>query len=304
VREERRITHFHLFYVGSLQVMQVLLARILMRKVVLTAHDVESFLEGLEVRALSRFIYRLAHRVIAHNQVSKKELIERIGLVPEVIEVIPHGNYLHANRPMPSQAESRRVLDIPEQAKVLLLFGQIKEVKGLDLLIDAMPTVLKHHPDAVLLIAGRPWKNDFSIYEKSMERQSIRDRCITHIRYIHDEEVPFYYGASDVVVLPYRRIYQSGVLLMAMSYGMPVIASDLEGMKEIIRDGENGLLFRSEDDEDLAARMREILSDPSRAASLGNAAREYVRRHHDWDFIGIQTKLLYDKLLRAAGGKR
>ena len=108
--------------------------------------------------------YRLAHRVIAHNRISSDELKDRLHVPEDKIAVIPHGNYLHDLRPMPSTVIAREKLGLPPQAKVLLFFGQIKDVKGLDILLSAMPTVLRHYSDAVLLIAGKPWKTDFAVH--------------------------------------------------------------------------------------------------------------------------------------------
>ena len=80
------------------------------------------------------------------------------------------------------------------------------------------------------------------------------------IRYIPDEQVSNYYCAADFVVLPYKKIFQSGVLLMAMSYGTPVITSNIPGMTEIVTDGINGLTFQSEDVASLAASLLGALS--------------------------------------------
>jgi glycosyltransferase involved in cell wall biosynthesis len=297
-REGRRICHFHFFHVGLLQAFNIVLAKLMGRRLVITAHDVESFVESLEVPVLSRWVYRQADRVVAHNKVSRKELIDRIGLPEELITVIQHGNYLHAIRPLPPQAEARKKLDMPEAAKVILFFGQIKKVKGLDLLLEAMPDVLKSHPEAHLLIAGKPWKSDFPEYEAQMVRLGIRDRCITHIHYIHDEDVPNYYAAADVVTLPYRRIYQSGVVLMAMSYGKVVLVSDLPGMTEIVSDGENGLVFRQGDAESLAGKVNESLADATLRDKLARKGFEHMRDHYAWKVIGEKTKKLYEDLSR------
>jgi len=293
VREGRRICHFHLFHVGPLQVFNIALAKLLGRKVVITAHDVESFVESLEVPALSRWAYRRADRVVAHNRVSKQELIERIGIDEGRIAVIPHGNYLHVLRPLPSMAEVRRELGIDADAPVILFFGQIKEVKGLDLLLEAMPEVLKKHPDAVLLIAGKPWKSDFTAFEVQMEKLGIRERCITHIRFIPDAELPNYYSAADLVALPYRRIYQSGVVLMAMSYVRPVLVSDLPGMTEIVSDGDTGLVFRQGDTGSLAAKLDEALTDTTARQQMAVRGYHKVRNDYDWHVIGEKTERMY-----------
>ncbi|HUW26073.1 MAG TPA: glycosyltransferase family 4 protein [Gallionella sp.] len=297
VVERRHIVHFHFFHVGALQTMQVTLARLLMRKIVVTAHDVESFVAGLEAPVLSRMVYKLAHRVIAHNQISRTELIGRIGLNAEIITVIPHGNYLHAARILPPQANARQLLGIPGNAKVLLFFGQIKDVKGLDLLIEAMPEIIKNHPATVLLIAGKPWKSDFSIYDRLIEKLAVRNNCITNIRFIPDSEVPIYYSACDLVVLPYRRIYQSGVVLMAMSYGKAVLVSSLPGMTEIVHDGVNGFVFQSDRSDDLSAKLSEILGNIESIQRIAAKGKEYVIEKHDWHSIGEATAYLYRGML-------
>lgn len=293
VWEGRKIIHYHFFHVSSLELMNIIFARLAMRKVIITAHDVESFVASLEVPVMSRLAYRLAHRVIAHNVTSQQEIMDYTGLLKDHISVIPHGNYLHAIPALPPQTKAREQMGILAGAKAILFFGQIKEVKGLDLLLKAMPSVLEAHPEALLLIAGRPWKTDFSIYDELIERLGIRDRCITHIRYIPDEDVSLYYSAADLVVLPYRQIYQSGVLLMTMSYGRAVLASDLPGMTELIEDGRNGFLFRQMDEGDLASRLISILSDDGLRQDVAKLGFEYVRDHHDWILIGEKTKELY-----------
>lgn len=296
VREKRSIVHLHFFHVGVLSLMNVLLARIAGRRVVITAHDVESFVSSLEVPFMSRIAYRLAHRIIAHNSISKNELMARLRVPEEKIAVIPHGNYLHALRPLPPVEVARERLGIPAHAKLLLFFGQIKDVKGLDVLLNAMPSVLKYHPDTVLLIAGKPWKTDFAGYQARIDELGINDACFTHIRFIPDEDVPLYYGAADLVVLPYRRIYQSGVVLMAMSYGKAVLVSDIPGMLEVVRDQETGFVFRSGDVEDLVRKISTIFADQASVFSVAARGKRLMEEKYDWAVIGQQTKAVYASL--------
>jgi glycosyltransferase involved in cell wall biosynthesis len=293
VRENIKIVHLHYFRVGILALLNVLMARIALRKVVITAHDVESFVSSLEVPLMSRMAYRLAHRIIAHNQVSRTELINRLKVQADKISVIPHGNYLHALRPLMTRDASRDMLGIPRDAKVLLFFGQIKTVKGLDILLKAMPAVLERHPETVLLIAGKPWKTDFTEYRSLIDLLGIGHACKSHIRYIHADEAAYYYGAADIVVLPYQRIYQSGVALMAMSYGKPVIVSDLPGMVEMITDGEDGFVFHRGDSQSLAIRLNEVLAAPDLMTLVAMRGREMVEKRYGWDAIGRHTANLY-----------
>jgi glycosyltransferase involved in cell wall biosynthesis len=294
ILQGEKICHFHLFHGALGELTLVLLAKICRRKVIITVHDIESFGDpaALNCGAVGR-VYRLADHLIVHNEVSKRELIGRLRISAAKISIIPHGGYLEAVGKIPTPTEARRALGIGESKKVLLFFGHIKDVKGLDLLLEALPQVVREVPDVLLLVAGRPWKSDFSRYEALIDKLGIRSRCVLHIRFIPDDDVAYYYAAADVVVLPYRRIYQSGVVLMAMSYKRPVVVSDLPGMTEIITDEENGYVFPEGSKHALSMRLIRALQDEQGRERVVDRALQYVRANHDWGKIGKRTTELY-----------
>jgi glycosyltransferase involved in cell wall biosynthesis len=297
VRRGETIVHFHIYGGVALELCNILLAKLFGRTIVLTVHDVESLARPAMGRGTIGRVFGLASRFIVHNETSREELIERLGIDARKISVIPHGNYLEMTRHVPSPTEARRALGIGETKKVILFFGQIKEVKGIDLLIESLPAIVSEVPEALLVIAGRPWKTDFSRYAALIDTMGVRDKCLVHLEYVPDDRVPQYYAAADVVVLPYRRIYQSGVILLAMSYGKVVVASDLPGMREVVADGENGYLFSRESKDALAKTLVKALQGHRERAEIEARALEYVRRCHDWNQIGVQTVQLYRDLL-------
>ena len=291
-----RLAHFHVFQVGALELFNVVLAKLLLLRVVITAHDVEAF-RG-EWSSIKSWVYGLAHCVIAHNRVSQRELVRVLGIPERKIHVIPHGNYLAHLGAVPPAGSARVKLNLPPGAQVLLFFGQIKEVKGLDLLLDALATVKAAVPEVCLVIAGKMWGPDFAQYQSQIERLDLAGHCVAHIRYIADDEVGAYYAAADLVVLPYRKIYQSGVVLMAMSYGKPVLASDLEGMKELVEDQVTGFLFRAEDATDLAKRLEAVLADRAGMQRVAAQGLELMRDAYGWEHIGRLTAQCYDAASR------
>ena len=292
-----KIAHFHFFHVGPLELFGVMLAKSLGMRVVVTAHDVQPFVERLSVPWMAARAYRMSSRVIAQSRTAEKELKALLGVPASRIEVIPHGSYLPFVGEAPARGVARARLGLPQGARVLLFFGQIKAVKGLDLLIRAMPGVLREHPGTVLLVAGRAWKDDLRRYEKQIEALGISESCVLHTRYIPDEDVATYYAAADAVVLPYRRIYQSGVLLMAMSHGKPVVASDLAGMTEVVSDGVTGYLFTAGDAQALSDRLACVLGDDEGLRRTAQGALRYVEEHHDWGGIGAMTAACYRSAL-------
>jgi glycosyltransferase involved in cell wall biosynthesis len=295
-RSGTRICHFHFFHVGPLELFNVVFARALGMRVVVTAHDVNPFAENLSVPFFVDRAYRMAGLVIVHNYVSRKELVESVGVPSDKIVVIPHGNYLHALGEIPSRRRARQRLGLPVDARVLLFFGQIKEVKGLDLLLKALPAVIEKFSDTVLVIAGKVWKDDFNQYKKIIDAHALSPHLFTRIQYIDNADVPLYFSAADLVVLPYKRIYQSGVILMAMSYGKSVLASDIEGMREIIGDGITGFLFRANSVHDLSRRIVDILSDTEKALAVAHKGREHVEIEYGWEKIGRLTARCYGNI--------
>jgi glycosyltransferase involved in cell wall biosynthesis len=289
-----RICHFHLGPGSIPELSLVALARLCGRKIVITVHDVEPFVSSAHVnQSIIARVYRLADGLIVHNEASKRELMEKLGVRPEKISVIPHGNYIQSMVSMPNSIEAKHMVGISKSAKVILFFGQIKDVKGLDLLMESIPAVAREVPEAVLLIAGRPWRSDYSKYEALMDKLGIRNRCISHIRFIPNGDVAKYFAAADVVALPYRRIYQSGVLLMAMSYGRPVIVSDLPAMTEIVTDMQDGYVFAQGLKGALSKQLIRALRDNQERERIANRAIEYVCQNHDWVQIGKKTEELY-----------
>ena len=293
------ICHYHVFNDLMAEFVVIVSAKLHRRKLVLTVHDVDSMAESLPgKRRISAWLYQLADRVIVHNETSRSEL-ESLGIYSERIHVIAHGHYIDSAGKMPLQEDSRRALKINESAKVILFFGQIKDSKGLDLLIHSIPKVAARVPNVVLLIAGRPWKTDFARYDAIIEKENVGDRCKLHIGHIPDEDVATCFGAADVVALPYRRIYQSGVILMAMSFGRAVVVSDLPGMTDVVKDGFNGYVFKDGSADDLAKTLIRALTYEKIRHQVSDCASDYIRDHHYWDSIGRSTACVYKELLRS-----
>jgi glycosyltransferase involved in cell wall biosynthesis len=289
------LVHYHFFHYTAMEWLCISLARVLSFKIVVTTHDVESFSGKSSQNATSRILDK-ADKIIAHNQVSRKELLSQTTVSKDKISVIPHGNYLKTIPMKPTPIEARKILNFVIGEPVLLFFGQIKEVKGLDVLLQSLPPVIAKFPTLKLLVAGKVWKDNFSKYDRIIQENNLKNYVDLHIKYIPDEDVATYYRVADFVVLPYRKIYQSGVLLMAMSYGIPTIVSDLEGMLEIVVDGVNGFVFKEGDVANLSDKLIHALDNNEQAKQISKTGLETMRESYDWYDIGKRTLDLYQHL--------
>lgn len=139
--------------------------------------------------------------------------------------------------------------------KVLLFFGYIRHYKGLDLLLEALDLLRRDDPAYALIIAGECYE-DPEGYRRQIRALGLEQRVHFENTYIPNESVADWFGAADVVVLPYRSATQSGILNMAYGFGKPVICTDVGGLAEFVGDGRTGVIVSEARPEALAAGIR------------------------------------------------
>jgi glycosyltransferase involved in cell wall biosynthesis len=276
------------------------------KKIVLTTHNVnaarrdskDSFLNRLTLRIQ----YRLADQIFVHSEKMKQELLQEFDVRESHVSVIPFGinNSVPNTRLTPEEARQR--LGIPNGKKTILFFGNIAPYKGLEYLVTAFQQISERHADYHLIIAGRP-KNCESYWATLREalREDVRQgRVLVRADFIPDEETEIYFKAADVLVLPYRHIYQSGVLFLGYSFGLPVLASDVGSLKDEIVEGKTGFVFRPEDALDLAASLERYFGsnlyiDLTRRRQ---EIQDYATARYSWDVVGQVTMRVYASMLR------
>jgi glycosyltransferase involved in cell wall biosynthesis len=291
-----KVFHYHIFSFSILVLFNMMLAKIIGGKIVLTIHDVRSFANINSSKIYTKFIYALANSVLTHNVFSKNEIIKHHQNLESKISIVPHGNYLPFIKYNTDQFSARKKINIDPNSKVILFFGMIKKVKRLDLLLEAMPEIIKGCDNVNLLIAGKPWKDDFSTYQKIINDLKIHDNCTLHIKFIKSEDLKNYYSASDLIILPYNKIYQSGVLMMSLSFCKAVVLSDLEAFKEVVEDKKSALFFSSGDKNNLAEVIIGALKDNDLREKISEGGLDLMKQKFSWNEIGSLTKDAYYKM--------
>ncbi len=277
-----KVAHFHVFHVGLLQYFGIVLSRWMGMRVVLSAHDVGSFRAGESSRMLN-LTYKASDAIIAHSIRGRKALIDMFAVPPAKTFAVPLGNYEGFLPPLPDRAAAKASFGYNADDFVVLFFGQIKRVKRLDLLLRATALAHRHGAGNIrLLVAGSSADSDIDALRQLIDEEGLDNIVQLHVRYISNDDLPRYFAAADLSVLPYENIFQSGVILLAMSNDVPVLTSDIPGMLEIIEHGRTGLTFRSGDIEDLADRLFEASRGDWDMATLAETARDLVRTRHGW----------------------
>jgi glycosyltransferase involved in cell wall biosynthesis len=191
----------------------------------------------------------------------------------DLLELQPGAQYFFHELPLydhygklMDQETAKKSLQIPSDKKVLLFFGFIRDYKGLDLLIDA---VAKLDDSYVLVIAGEVY-GSFDKYQKQIDALNINHRIIKHVRYIDDAEVPLFFSAADVCVLPYKGATQSGVTSIAWHFNVPVIATDVGGLKESIQHRNTGLIADEPEADTIAILIKRYFAENVKGKFVSN----------------------------------
>lgn len=280
--------------------------RLLGKRVVLTAHNVNAGARDATDTWLNRLTlkiqYRLTDHIFVHTERMRNELVEAFGVAPAAVSVIRYG----INNAVPSTTltseDARHRLGIGKDEKAILFFGNIAAYKGLEYLIGAFERIVADGRNYRLIVAGRakdlsdPYVADI---RERLNSKIIRERLTLRMEFIPDKDMELYLKAADVTVLPYTRIFQSGVMFLAYSFGLPVIASDVGSLRQDVVEGETGFICKPEDPLDLAETIERYFASSlyRDLENRRNRIREYIFDRHSWDAVGEKTRRVYAKAL-------
>lgn len=201
--------------------------------------------------ALSRYFLKAADGCVVMSESVERDL-ERLGVEAPVRRVAhPIYDIFGAGLPKP---DARALLGLPAGAPVLLFFGFIRRYKGLQVLLDAMPQIVRALPEAQLVVAGEFYEDE-EPYRRRIAELGIEAHVRICSDYIPNDEVARYFSAADVVVQPYVSATQSGVAQIAYQFDRPLVVTDVGGLAEIVPDGRAGLVVPPEDPAALAGAV-------------------------------------------------
>jgi len=301
-------TIFHLLWNNKIEFLDRTLLmvyyKVLGKKIVFTAHNVNAGKRDLNDSWLNQLSlnvqYRLSDHIFVHSESMKRQLVSEFAITSPKVSAIPFG----INNTVPSTAISstaaKQHLGINSGDKAMLFFGHIAPYKGLEYLVAAFTQLVKDDESYRLIIAGEiKRRHDYwNDIQKTIAESEIAHRITSRIEYVPDEEAELYLKAADVLILPYARVFQSGVLFLGYSFGLPAIAADVGCMKEEIVEGETGLVFRPEDPADLARTIRQYFGSALFSELEGRRERikAYANERYSWCKVAAITASVYSRL--------
>lgn len=305
---------FHILWNSKIELLDrtllMLYYKALGKKVILTAHNVnqarrdsrDSWLN----RATLKFQYHFCDHIFVHTQKMKEELLADFGVSGRAVTVIRHPiNDAFPNTALTAQ-EAKRKLGLGNREKVILCFGRIKPYKGIEYLLSAVQKLASQDGSYRLIVAGEVQKGNESYLDslkQMMPGELDTGQVLLKTEFIPDADMEIYLKAADVLVLPYKDIFQSGVLFLGYSFGLPVVATDVGSFCEEIVEGKTGYLCKPGDSDDLAKTIEIYFgSDLYRnLATQRQQIKNHADTHHSWAAVADLTCAAYAESLGNKG---
>jgi len=301
----------HILWNGKLELFDrtalMLYFRVLGKKIAITAHNVNQGRRDSNDSLLNRLTlkvqYRLCGHIFVHTEKMKRELCQDFGVRERAVTVLRHP----INNAFPdtdlTPADAKRRLGIKNGEKTILFFGRLRPYKGVEYLLDAFERVSANGVNCRLIIAGESKKGSEEYFEEIHRRiisHPNREGIIQKIEFIPDDEAELYLKAADVLVLPYKEIFQSGVLFLAYSFGLPVVAADVGSFREEIIEGKTGFMSRSCEPADLATALQVYFQSDlyKDLDARRREIRDYAFAQHSWDAVAELTRSAYEGLVK------
>jgi N-acetyl-alpha-D-glucosaminyl L-malate synthase BshA len=263
--------------------------RLLKRPCIIWGRGTDVYLPGLFIRPLSKLILRNANTVIALTEDMKREMQK---IWNRDIFVIPNGIDLERFDDLPRD-EMRVKLQVKVDERRIIFVGRFRPDKGVTYLIKAMDIVRQRDQSARLMLVGEGPEEDSL---RQLVGQLNLGSCINFVGQIPNERVPQYMAAADVFVLP--SLYEGfpNVVLEAMASGLPIVASKVGGLPEIVEDGQNGFLVEPKNPEQIADKILLLLRDDELTRRISRNNKEKAKRY-SWGSVVAKLEEVYQNHL-------
>jgi beta-1,4-mannosyltransferase len=264
---------------------QLIVMKSLNIRIVWTAHNVTDH-ENINPKLAhfcTNLVIKHASKIIVHCNKANELLAEEYSnFILEKSITIPHGNYIDVYSNDLNPKEARKILKLNDQDFIFLFIGSIRKNKGAIDLIKAFKTIRREN--VKLLIAGMP--SSESIRIELEEASKNEDNIISNFEFIPENDMQLYYNAANVLVLPYHQILTSGVALLGMSFGKPIIATRVGCLPEIIDD--DNLLFTPSSVSELAKCLLYSLENRAETNHVAKKNQKYAEECN-WSYVAQMT---------------
>lgn len=295
--EKEKISLIHAHWIIPQGLMGILLKKKYKLPLIVTIHGSDLFaFKNKFFRRIQKIVVENADMVTINSRTAEKELLSRFPEIKNKVTLIPMGIDTTIFRPKKVKNKFKEY----KNDKIILFVGRLNEQKGAEYLIKAMPHVVSQVANAKLLVIG---EGNYGIYLEKLANQLRLGNSIKFLGPKNQHEVADYCNLAEVLVLPSVTTKLGTeafgiVLIEAMACGTCVIGSSSGGIKDIIKDNVNGLIFQERNSKELADKITRMLNDDKLRKKLSKNGLAYARQNYDWRIISKKFLKLYEQLLK------
>jgi len=279
-------------------ILDLLIVKIMRVKIIWSIHNKFTH-ECVNVKGellLRRILAQFSNKLIIHCKQAKYELGKLYKVNEKKFVIIPHGHYIdyYNRRVNKRKIVCRRLLNLKKESTVFLFFGAVRQYKGIPKLLKSFDMI--KHPKALLLVVGNPFDKELKemIVSYSQTMSSLR----YFLEFVPENEVYLYFNASDIVIIPFEKILTSGSMLLAMSFGKPIIAP-LIGCLPAYLDEKGAFFYNQDDKYGLVKAIYKALNTPKKELEkMGKHNYKKIAKFN-WVKIGKMTWKVYKEVLES-----
>ncbi|RXA19707.1 glycosyltransferase family 4 protein [Methanosarcina sp. MSH10X1] len=231
-------------------------------------------------------------RILSVSEDLKLHIVN-LGIDKNKVHVVPNGVDTEKFKPA-GKAHARNLLNLPQDKNIVLFVGALRKIKGVDYLIEAARNFVNRDTD--LFMVGR----DDGL-RKSLEKRARELKIADFIKFtgpVNHEDIPLWISASDILVLPSLSEGRPNVVLEALACEVPVVATNVGGIPELMVNGETGYLVPAKSPGELSGKINKLLEDRNRREKMGKLGRKsIIQRGLTWEAHAKMTVNIYSELL-------
>lgn len=260
------------------------------KKIIVTMHNVLPHEASIFDRMITGLALAFCDVYLVHSQKNAEQLKESFG--NKEVKLVPMGVHdMYIDSEKITKAQARKWLKLPKKDVVLLVFGNLREYKGIDDIINAMEIIQNTNKGCTLVIAGEPWM-DFSKYEQMIKSKRLKVKL--YLKYIPHSRVKYYFVASDIVVLPYKKFEaQSGIGNVAIAFGKPVVVTNVGGLPDLVLD--RIAVAEPGRPESIAKVIISIIRD-KKLKKLADDSKKLAKKY-SWDNVANSIVKIYEGII-------
>lgn len=246
---------------------------------------------GSAIKKIYKVFQRELFKTVINNEVKgfavlgqfhQEQLRQQLNITSSFpVEIVPDGAEIIEEKI--NQAEARKKVNINGSGLVFLFLGILRKDKGLEYLIEALSYM--KDKEFKVIIAGAPFEWSVEQIQSLIDRYDVSSKVILRLDYISDEDVPYYYFASDVVLFPYTNEYTGGcgpLIKGASAHSKPVIVTQVSDIARVVKENNNGLIVAPCDGKAYADAMMNFMRLPQDAKHSMVFSAESLARKHSW----------------------